>query len=346
MKTLNEVVEIVGFSRRVIQEYEDEGLAIKPNNTNKYGHLQYDNNALERLWQLRFYKELGYDKKKIKSIMEASNYDKKKELEKVIDSLEKEKEKLDNLIGIAQMMKETGISFSALRFGIKELEDTNFDEISSMLGAMFTIFKPTADEEINFEEALTEEDLDALFAAFEKIMNLCEKGMDISSEEVQCQIALMHEITSKKLSKSIMVFLWTSLCLSPDSEMATEIDKDYGKGKAAYFYNALQHYCSVNADNEADKEFNTALENIAELGMKKYTTSSDEVQSEVKKLYHFYNGISVLSEKAKLGMLRNMAQLYGSRAYINAFDNGADKGISWFISRAITIYCDRLEKGL
>lgn len=336
MKTLNEVVDIVGLSRRVIQEYEDAELAIKPNNTNKYGHLQYDNNALERLWQLRFYKELGYDKKKIKSIMEASVYDKKKELEKVIEKLEEKKEKLDNLIGIAQMMKETGISSSALRFGIRELEDTRFDDIFGMLGATFTISKPA-------EEALTEEKADALFVAFEKTMKLCEKGMDISSEEVQCQIDLIHQITS--LPDSIMLFLGI-LCFSPDSEIATEIDEVYGNGKAAYFYNALKHYCSVNADNEADKEFNTALESIAEYGMKKYTTGSDEVQSEVKKIYHFFNGINVLSEKEKLGMLRNLGELYGSKALKKLIDNGANKGISWFISRAILIYCDRLEKGL
>ena len=39
MKTLNEVIDIVGLKRRAIQEYEKAGLAKKPTHSNKYGHL-------------------------------------------------------------------------------------------------------------------------------------------------------------------------------------------------------------------------------------------------------------------------------------------------------------------
>ena len=46
MKTLNEVVDLVDVTRRVIQEYEKAGLAKTPTTTNKYGHLQYDESAI------------------------------------------------------------------------------------------------------------------------------------------------------------------------------------------------------------------------------------------------------------------------------------------------------------
>lgn len=42
MKTLREVADIVGLSRRMIQEYEKTGLATTPTTTNKYGHLLYN----------------------------------------------------------------------------------------------------------------------------------------------------------------------------------------------------------------------------------------------------------------------------------------------------------------
>lgn len=38
MMTLQQVVETTGMSRRVIQEYEDYGLAERPTKKNKYGH--------------------------------------------------------------------------------------------------------------------------------------------------------------------------------------------------------------------------------------------------------------------------------------------------------------------
>lgn len=60
MKSLHEVEKIVGLNRRVIQEYESKGVAIKPTHKNKYGYLLYDTPEIERLWQLKFYRELGY----------------------------------------------------------------------------------------------------------------------------------------------------------------------------------------------------------------------------------------------------------------------------------------------
>ena len=342
MKTIYEVAKITGLSRRVIQEYENAGLAIKPKNKNKYGHLLYDTEELERLWQLRFYKELGYDKTKIRSVMEDSVYDRQKEMERVVESLIEKREKLDNLIAIAQVMQEMGICFNSLKSVVIEDDNLCFDDIFNILGTAFNISQPTANKDYIFEDKLTEEDIDTGVALFDQVMKFCECGKDVCSKEVQNIIGSMHEIASKVFSRSILIFRWVILCFAPDSEVAMDIDTDYGEGKAAYFYNALQCYCSINADNDIDKELNNAIENIEKLGRKKYRADSEEVQLEVKKIHHFWNEINILSEKEKLDILKNTGELYGSKAYINAVDNGAKRGISWFISRAIQIYCDRL----
>ena len=346
MKTIYEVVKITGLSRRVIQEYENAGLAIKPINKNKYGHLLYGTEELERLWQLRFYKELGYDKAKIRSVMENSVYDRQKEMEKVVESLIDKREKLDNLIAIAQVMQETGVCFNSLKSVAIEDDNLCFDDIFNILGTAFNISQPTADKDYNFENKLTEEDIDTITTLFEQIMKLCEIGKALCSEEVQSIIESMHEVVAKIFSRSILIFRWITLCLAPDSEVAADIDTDYGEGKAAYFYNALQYYCSINADNKIDKELINAIENIEKLGRKKYRTDSAEVQLEVKKIHHFFSKIDILSEKAKLDTLKNIGVLCGSKAYINAVDNGARRGISWFISRSIQIFCNNLEKNL
>lgn len=64
-KSLKEVSEETGLSRRMIQEYEKaptsekykkygyKPLAIKPEKVDKYGHLLYGTREVERLWQLR-----------------------------------------------------------------------------------------------------------------------------------------------------------------------------------------------------------------------------------------------------------------------------------------------------
>lgn len=70
MKTVTKAADIVGLTVRMIQEYEKYGVAIKPTERNKYGYLMYDDDAIDRLWQIRFYRELGYDKKAIKTVFD------------------------------------------------------------------------------------------------------------------------------------------------------------------------------------------------------------------------------------------------------------------------------------
>ncbi len=327
MRTLREVYEEIGVSRTTLQGWVN-GILEKPTLQDDTGWY-FDDEDFEKIWQIRFFKQLKYSNSKIKEILNNPNFDKKKCLEEQILLLTKEKDELENLISAACLMKETGISPKTVRFEIIEFEDITkdnlYNDILCMLGTAFNII-PTINED-EFISDFIEEEVDARFEAFEKIMHFCKKGVDARSEEVQLQIGLIPE--------AIIFYLM----FSPDSELAAEIDKDYGKGKSAYFYDALQYYRNTKIGNEIGQELFTALENIERFGINKFTANSDEVQSEVNKIYNFFN---ILSDKGKLNMLRAIGELYGSKAYINAIDNGAKRGISWFISRAIQIYCDRL----
>lgn len=330
MRTLREVYEEIGVSRTTVQGWVN-GILEKPTAQDDTGWY-FDDDDFEKIWQIRFFKQLKYSNSTIKKILNNPDFDKKKCLEEQILLLTKEKDELENLISAACLLKETGISPKTLRFGVSEIEKIKsnniYNDILCMLATSFNIFNQSVGED-EFIDDFIEEEVDARITAFEKIMHYCEKGVDICSEEVQLQIALIPE--------AITFDLW----FSSDSEIAVDIDEDYGEGKAAYFYDALQYYHNVNAGNEVGKEFYTALENIEKLGIKKFTANSDEVQSEVEKIYCFF---SILSDKGKLKILRNIGEIYGSKSYINAIDNGASRGVSWFISRAIQIFCDKLER--
>jgi len=53
LMTLSEVCKKFGFSRRVIQGYEKEGL-IKHSSKNKYGHLMYDDQEVKKIAYIRY----------------------------------------------------------------------------------------------------------------------------------------------------------------------------------------------------------------------------------------------------------------------------------------------------
>lgn len=144
MKSLANVEEMIGINRRKIQEYEKAGLATKPECKNKYGHLRYGFDEIERLWQIRFYRELGYDKNKIRKISEISGRDKEKEIQKTLEGLIEERERLDNLIAIMQMEKKYGIRFDAYESVHSIFESPHFDELLKVVGNVVRSISPLA----------------------------------------------------------------------------------------------------------------------------------------------------------------------------------------------------------
>lgn len=342
MRTLNEVVDIVGLKRRAIQEYEEAGLADKPKTKNKYGYLLYDTPAIERLWQLRFYKELGYNMTEIKKIFDNNTYNADDELERVVQELKKKREHLDNLISIAQAMKETGISFNTFRNTISDA-DIVADDVFEFLGTSLKLLIDVEEKDLN-TDILTEEDLDSMFDIMDRIVYLQEAGKDFKEEETQREVMQLHGIIAKSLSKSIILLEGILMYIEPESKLGEELVEIYDKEHLEYLRKALKYYCKENADNNIDREISESLDNIAILGRKKFTTNSPEVQAEVKRIHNFFNGVNLYKEEAKIRALKKIGLLYGSKPYKQKFDKGAKRGVSWFVSRAIEIYCNNLEQ--
>lgn len=71
MKKINEVSRLVGVSRRTLQYYDDEGILLSERTPNN--HRVYDQYALERIWQILIYKEMGFELKEIKQLLKSDN---------------------------------------------------------------------------------------------------------------------------------------------------------------------------------------------------------------------------------------------------------------------------------
>ena len=70
-KTLKEVCELVGVTRRAVQGYEDAGL-VASTGRNKYGHLLYDESAVEKIKEIKLYQDFGFSIKEIQVLQEVS----------------------------------------------------------------------------------------------------------------------------------------------------------------------------------------------------------------------------------------------------------------------------------
>ena len=94
MKTITEVSKLTGLIKQRINDYEKAGLLQKPQNRNKYNYRLYDENDIARLWQIRFFKELGYTVPQMKKIFDNPNYDAATSIQQQIDALEEKNVKL------------------------------------------------------------------------------------------------------------------------------------------------------------------------------------------------------------------------------------------------------------
>lgn len=114
MKTVKEISQITGISIRTLRYYDEIGL-LKPARVTEAGYRLYDNQELEKLQEILFYKELEIPLAEIKKIMEKPEYDKQKALAVQKSLLERKRNRLNGIIElIGDVMKGVNtMSFEA-----------------------------------------------------------------------------------------------------------------------------------------------------------------------------------------------------------------------------------------
>ena len=105
-KTLHELCDALGVTRRAVQGYEKEEL-VSATDKNKYGHLLYDEEAQKRIAQIKLYQQFGFKLKEIKELIDAPPNVVREALEQQISHLKQKKVQIDDLIRKAYELIET-----------------------------------------------------------------------------------------------------------------------------------------------------------------------------------------------------------------------------------------------
>ena len=121
MKTVKEVSEITGISIRTLRYYDEIGL-LKPTRVSEAGYRLYDGKALEKLWQIVFFRELEVPLSEIKEIMEDAKCDKKETLIMQKALLEQKRNRLNALI---ELIEDRMKGVNAMNFEMFTDEDVN-----------------------------------------------------------------------------------------------------------------------------------------------------------------------------------------------------------------------------
>ena len=109
MKTVKEVSNLTGVSVRTLHHYDAIGL-LKPTDVTDAGYRLYDDVALEKLYIILVFRELGLSLKEITNILHSPDFDRNRVLEKQINLMQERIDKLQNRITLARGIRLLGVN--------------------------------------------------------------------------------------------------------------------------------------------------------------------------------------------------------------------------------------------
>ena len=240
MKTVTEISRLTGVSVRTLHHYDTIGL-LRPTKTTEAGYRLYDEAALETLYLIIIYRELGFSLKKIAELLNAPDFNRNRALEEQIVLLEKKREQLQNRIYFARGLKLTGV---------RHLDYTDFDykkldDYSAQAKAMWG--KTDAYKE--FEKKAKGRSQEAAKALGDDMMALFTKAgalrhLDPGCETVQAWVAeLQAFITEHYYTCTQPMLKVLGEMYAGGGSMTENIDNAGGHGTGEFAKAAIDIFC-------------------------------------------------------------------------------------------------------
>lgn len=105
MKTISQTAALAGISTRTLQYYDEIGL-LKPSSLTSSGYRLYDDDAIQKLQQIMFFKELGFQLKEIIKILQRPDFDRLAAFKKQKELLLLKRNRIDRLIQLLSRLEK------------------------------------------------------------------------------------------------------------------------------------------------------------------------------------------------------------------------------------------------
>lgn len=240
MKTVNELAKLCHVSVRTLHHYDAIGL-LKPTKVTEAGYRLYDEAALERLYLILLFRELGFQLKEIQGILDAPDYDRNRVLEQQVELLKAKVIHLQNRIHLANGIKMMGVKY--LEFN--NWDPKKIDEYQAQAEAIYG--KSEAWQEYTQKaKGRTKEQEKNLGAGvmdlFTRLGGMRELGAD--APEVQAWVKELQEyFTEHFYNCTPRILLGLSEMYAGGGSMTENIDAAGGKGTGEFARKAIMIYC-------------------------------------------------------------------------------------------------------
>ena len=235
---IKEFAEFTGVSVRTLHYYDEIGL-LKPSYVDEHsGYRFYDEEALLRMQEILFYRELEFSLKSIQAILSSPNYNKAKALQEQKQLLTLKKERLERLIcAIDGAAKGENVmnAFSNAEF---ETYKNAAKEKWGHTDAYKEYEVKTAGQS-NAQTQVAAEGLMAIFSEFGAIRHLSP-----ADSQAQALVAkLQNYITEHYYTCTKQILFGLGQMYAAGDEMNENIDNAGGEGTGAFAREAITIYC-------------------------------------------------------------------------------------------------------
>ena len=119
MKAISQVAKLTGISTRTLQYYDEIGL-LRPSEVTDSGYRMYNDDALQELQQILFFKELGFKLNEIKEILQRPDFDRIAAFKKQKELLLLKRNRTDRLIQLLERLEKGEQCMSFKEFDLSD----------------------------------------------------------------------------------------------------------------------------------------------------------------------------------------------------------------------------------
>lgn len=281
MRTVKEVARLTGVSVRTLQYYDEIGV-FRPTRVTDAGYRLYDDESLNTLQQVLFFKELDFSLKDIRIIMETPGFNKIEAFQKQKALLKAKRDRLDRLLDLLDRLEkgETCMSFKEFDLSeylhiLEQFRNENMEEVIRHWGSVEEFDQLM--ERIKDHESSIAQDAIKYYGSVEAYVEAMKDSMEHFSENME----KMEQIKEKGYVERNQILI---------EQLLTDLSKDPGSKEIQDIIGQM-----MNLLDEEDKPDMDLGENYWDVMIDSYLHNSALIENMDKK---YGKGASVFMGKA------------------------------------------------
>ena len=192
MRTISQVAELTGISTRTLQYYDEIGL-LRPSELTESGYRLYNDEALQKLQQILFFKELGFQLKEINEILQNPDFDRIKAFKRQKELLLLKRNRTDRLIQLLSRLEKGEQCMSFKEFDLSDYITALEDFKNNSTGDVIKYWGSTENFDMFIQKIKEEESEIAKlairqFGSIEKYTEAMKHNLEHFSELMETQL--------------------------------------------------------------------------------------------------------------------------------------------------------------